>query len=289
VESQDTFTTAVETVEERLEAEEPNVTQQDLLRLRVGLASVTKEIFTLERAIAVTRGALKRQLGLPAEGDFDIADMRLEPVELRLQPLAVYLDNMAQHRPEIAQIEAGLEAQKARLEAARSAYYPSIFLAGGLEYSVAPNREDQDSPFAKDFNNLSGPGVALGIRWQLDFWMTRAKVAERLAEVAKVEVQKTNAASGIELEIQRRYLEMQEYQNQLEAMQTARRSARALLLTTLTNFNLGVGEAKDIFDALGLYTRTLSDYYEVLRDFNIGAARLSQATGEEVTTLQYGR
>jgi outer membrane protein TolC len=288
-ESQETFTTAVEKVEERLAAEEPNVTQHDLLRLRVGLAGVTKEIFTIERAIAVTRAALQRQLGLPAESTFDIADTHLEPVELRLQPLATYLDNMAQHRPEIAQIEAGLEARKAQLEAERSTYYPSVFLAGGLEYSVAPNRENQESPFAQDFNSLSGPGVALGVRWQLDFWMTRAKVAEHLAEVAKVEVQKTNAISGIGLEIQRRYLELQEYQKQLEAMQTARRAARALLLTTLTNFNLGVGEAKEIFDGLGLYTRTLGDYYEVLRDFNIGAAKLSQATGEEVTSLQYRR
>lgn len=289
LESQETFTTAVETVEERLAAEEPNVTQQDLLRLRIGLAGVTKEISTIERAIAVVREALKRQLGLPAESDFDIAETRLEPVELQLQPLAVYLDNLAQHRPEIAQIEAGLEAQKARLEAARSAYYPSVFLAGGLEYSVAPNRENQDSPFAKDYNTLSGPGVALGVRWELDFWMTRAKVAERLAEVAKVEVQKTNAVSGIGLEIHRRYLEVQEHQNQLVAAQTARRAARALLTTSLANFNLGIGEAKEIFDSLGLYTRTLGDYYEVLRDFNIAAARLSQATGQEVTILQYGR
>lgn len=288
-ESQENFTKALETAEERLEADEGNVTQADVLRLRIGLAGVTKEVFTLERAIQVTRAALKRQLGLSSDTPFDIADTRLEPVELHLQPLTVYQEQIAQHRPEMAQLEAGLEAQKARLHAARSAYYPSLFLAGGVKGAIAPNRDDQESPFANDEFNFFNGGMALGLHWQIDFWMTRAKVAERLAEVAKVEVQKQTAQTGIDLDLQRRYLEVQEHQHKLEAAQTARKAARALMLTSLANFTLGIGEAKDVFSFVGLYVRMASDYYKVIRDLNIAAARLSQAAGQEVTTLTYRR
>ncbi len=287
--SQQNFTKALETVEERLDAEEGNVTQQDLLRLRIGLAGVTKNIYAAERAVIVTRGALKRQLGMPLNTPFDIADTCLEPVELQLQPLASYLEQVGQQRPEMAQLEAALEARKAQLHAARSAYYPSFFLASGFRYKVAPNREDQDNPFLKDFNSVSPPGIALGIRWQLDFWMTRAKVAVHLAEVAQAEIQQHNAGSGIALDMQRRYLEVQGNQQKLAVAQTERKAARALLFTSLANFNLGVGEAKEVFNSLGLYTRILSDYYKGIRDFNIAAARLSQATGKEVTTLRYRR
>ncbi len=285
--SQEHLTKALETVEEHLETQEGNVTQQDLLRLRIGLARVMKETFSPEQAISATRGALKRQLGIPLDAPFDIADTRLEPVELQLQPLAFYLERVGQHRPEIAQLEAGLEARKARVDTARSAYYPSFFLASGFSYKVAPNREDQDNPYLKDFNSVSPPGIALGMRWQLDFWMTRAKVAERLAEVARTEIQKQNAESGIALDIQRRYLAVQGNQQKLKAVQTARKAARALLLISLTNFHLGVGEAKEVFNSVGLYTRMFSDYYKAIRDFNIAAARLSQTTGQEVTTLRY--
>ena len=59
------------------------------------------------------------------------------------------------------------------------------------------------------------------------------------------------------------------------------------LLISLANFHLGVGEAKEVFNSVGLYTRTFSDYYKAIRDFNIAAARLSQTTGQEVTTLRY--
>jgi len=288
-EVQENFAKALATAEKRLEAGEGVITQQDILKLRIGLAGVTREVYTLERAIAVTRAALMRQLGMALEDDFDVAETRLEPVTLQLQPLAQYLEQAGVHRPDIAQLEAGLAARQARLEAARSAYYPSIFLAGGLRYAVAPNRDKQESPFAKDDFNLFEGGAVLGLRWQLDVWMTHARVEERLAELSQVEVQKHNATSGIALDIQRRYLEVQESQQKIEAAQTARRAVRALLATTLANFELGIGEGKEVFENLGLYARIVSDYYTTVRDYNIAAAKLTQATGQEVTTLSYRR
>src|SRR6266446_3596167 len=288
-EVQENFTKALTTAEKRLEAGEGTITQQDILKLRIGLSSVSREVYTLERAIAVTRGALMRQLGIPFEDDFDIAETSLEPVTVQLQPLARYLEQAGLQRPDIAQLEAGLAARQARVDAARGAYYPSFFIAGGLRYATAPNRESQDSPFAKDDFNFFSGGAVLGLRWQLDFWMTNAKVEERLAELSQVEVQKQNATSGIALDIQRRYLEVQETQQKAEAAQTARRAVRALLATTLANFELGIGEGKEVFENLGLYARIVSEYYTIVRDYNIAAAKLTQATGQEVTTLSYRR
>src|SRR5919197_4107529 len=198
-EVQENFTKARDTAQKRLEAGEGKVTQQDILKLRIGLASITREVYTLDRAIAVTRSALLRQVGIPSTDDADIADTRLEPVTVQLQPLSQYLEQAGIHRADIAQLEAGLAARQARVEAARGAYYPSIFIAGGVRYARAPNRESQDSPFARDDFNFFTGGAALGLRWQLDVWMTQAKVAERLAELSKVEVQKQNATSGIAL------------------------------------------------------------------------------------------
>jgi outer membrane protein TolC len=288
-EVRDNFAKALETAQKRLEASEGTITQQDVLKLRIGLSSVTREVYTLERALAVTRGALMRQLALPMESDVEIADEQLEPVTLQLQPLGQYLEQAGVHRADIAQLEAGLAARQARVDAARGAYYPAFFIAGGLRYAKAPNRDSQDSPFAKDDFNFFNGGAALGMRWQLDFWMTQAKVEERQAELSQVEIQKQNATSGIALDIQRRYLEVQETQQKIDAAQDARKAVRALLATTLANFELGIGEGKEVFENLGLYARVVSEYYTAVRDLNLAAAKLSQATGQEVTTLTYRR
>jgi outer membrane protein len=288
-EVRENFTKALDTAEKRLETGEGTITQQDILKLRIGLASVTREVYTLDRAITVTRSALLRQVGMPSTDDTDIADTRLEPVTVQLQPLGSYLEQAGIHRADIAQLEAGLAARQARVEAARGAYYPSFFIAGGVRYARAPNRENQESPFAKDDFNYFHGGAALGLRWQLDVWMTHAKVAERLAELSKVEVQKQNATSGIALDIQRRYLEVQETQQKMDEAQNARKAVRALLATTLANFELGVGEGKEVFESLGLYAHIVSEYHTSVRDYNIAAAKLTQATGQEVTTLSYRR
>lgn len=288
-EVQENFTKAITTAEKRLEAGEGTITQQDILKLRIGLASVTREVYTLERAIAITRAALMRQLGIPFADDFDITETQLELVTVQLQPLAYYLERAGLQRPDMAQLDAGLAARQARVDAARSAYYPSVFLAGGVRYARAPTRDSQESPFANDDFNYFAGGAVIGLRWQLDFWMTHAKLAERLAELSQVEVKKHNATSGIALDIQHRYLEMQESQQKIDAAQTARKAVRALLATTLANFELGVGEGKDVFEGLGLYARIVSDYYTTVRDYNLAAAKLTQATGQEVTTLSYQR
>ena len=107
-EVRDNFAKALETAQKRLEASEGTITQQDVLKLRIGLSSVTREVYTLERALAVTRGALMRQLALPMESDVEIADEQLEPVTLQLQPLGQYLEQAGVHRADIAQLEAGL-------------------------------------------------------------------------------------------------------------------------------------------------------------------------------------
>lgn len=284
-EVQEGFTKAVETAEKRLESGEGKVTQQDILKLRIGLSGVNREVFSLERAIVTARLALLRQLGLPLDADVDIADTRLEPVTLHLRPLAQYLEHAGVHRPEIVQVEAAVAARQSRLEAARSAYFPSFFLSGGIRHAEAPNRDDQDNPFVRDDFNYFNAGMVVGARWQLDFWMTHARFAERLAEREQVEIQQQKALSGIALEIQQRYLEVQETQQAIDEAQNARKAARALLVTTLTNFDLGIGEGKDVFEALGLYAKIVGDYYTVVRNYNIATARLTQATGQETTEL----
>jgi len=82
---------------------------------------------------------------------------------------------------------------------------------------------------------------------------------------------------------------VQETQQKMDATQDARKAVRALLATTLANFELGIGEGKEVFENLGLYARIVSEYYTSVRDYNIAAAKLTQATGQEVTTLSYRR
>jgi hypothetical protein len=55
----------------------------------------------------------------------------------------------------------------------------------------------------------------------------------------------------------------------------------------VSNFDLGLGEAEDLFHALGAYSETSSDYFRAVHDYNLAVAALSRATGREIADLDY--
>ncbi len=281
------FEDAVEQAQERLRTKKGEITQRDILKLKFGLAETTREFQEVEKNIRITRAALQKTIGLPPTIDFDITDTSLEVEPFDLKPLEEYIDLIFQHRPEWKQVEAGVASRKALLEAEKSNFYPTFFLAGGVEYAVAPNRDKQTNPFVQDeFNFLRG-GFALGLRWNLNFLTTKAKVRQAEAELAKAENDLVNARLGLPLEVTRAYLDVQTAQKKIEVTLEGRRAARSLLVLTLTNFKLGIGEAKELFEALGIFARATTTYFQAVHGLNLALARLSLAVGQEITTLQY--
>ncbi len=282
------FEKAIEIAEKRLAANEGTVTQSDVLKLKIGLAGIAKEIGKTQNGAELARQALARQIGLTDADDFDVVDARLEPAAATFKPLEEYMRLVFERSPEWKQLLAGIEAREAQVRVEASDLYPSVFLAGGFKYAYAPGRDRQLSPFAKDdYNLLELPGAALGLYWPLSFAETRAKVQAAKAELEKLRAQKRSAETGIRLAVRKAYLEAVQTREAMEIADSGRKSARGLLVTSVSSFELGVGEAKDVFESLVVYTRSTSDYYEAVSDYNLALARLSQAVGEEVTELTY--
>jgi len=283
-----TFEKAIEIAEQRLAANEGTVTQSDVLKLKIGLAGIAKEIGKVQNGAELAREALAREIGLSDADDFDVVDARLDPAPATFKPLDEYIRIVFERSPEWKRLLAGIEAREAQLQVEASELYPSLFLAGGFKYAYAPRRDRQLSPFAKDdYNVLELPGAALGVHWPLSFAETRAKIRAAKAELEKLRAQKRSAETGIRLAVKKAYLEAMQTREAMEVADGGRKSARGLLLTSVSSFELGVGEAKDVFEALVVYTRSASDYYESVSDYNLALAHLSQVVGEEVTDLKY--
>ena len=53
-----------------------------------------------------------------------------------------------------------------------------------------------------------------------------------------------------------------------------------MLFLNLTNFKLGMGSGKDVFDSLSLHARTDGDYYQTIFEFNMAVVELNDVTGK---------
>jgi hypothetical protein len=72
------------------------------------------------------------------------------------------------------------------------------------------------------------------------------------------------------------YIKVDEARAQLDLAKGSRKITRALLVTELANYDFGIGDSGDLFQALIIYTRVLSGYYETVYNFNMAVAELNR-------------
>jgi len=283
----DTMDKAVKKTQERLDAGSTAVTEIDLLKLKAGRAKFAKGVFEVDASMELTRSALAHTIGLPGPEGFEIADAKLQPTDATVGPLEEYLADGPGRRPEARQLATGLAAQSAKVNLEQAGYYPMIFFATGVQWAHAGNRDEQTNPFASDDFNFVRPLGFVGIHWDLNFFMTQAKVDEARADLDRVAAQQREATSGLQLEIRRAYSDVVQSRQTITATEEGRKAGRGLLILTLSNFDLGIGEAEELFKGLGTYTEASSDYLRAVHDYNVAVATLSKAVGKELTSLQY--
>ena len=283
----DNMDTAVRKTKERLDAKSKSVTEIDLLKLRTGRAKFAKGVAEVDAAATLARAALARAIGKATNAPLQIADRRLQPVDVQIDPLESYLGDAVDRRPETRQIASGVAAQEAKVELEEAGLYPSFFLSTGFQYALAPNRTTQKNPFASEEFNYTRPVGALGLHWDINFLRTEAKVEEARADLNRLRAQQRGATTGLELEIQKAYSEFVQARDTMKSSEDGHSAGRALLVLTVSNFDLGIGEAEELFKGLGLYTEASTDYFRAVHDYNLAIASLSKAVGKELARLEY--
>jgi outer membrane protein TolC len=279
--SNDAFAKAVEKARERREQNDPNITELDILNLRAAAAEVAKEMPRLEAAAETALEALRRMMGYAPEAAVDVKDTRLEPDATALAPLDQYEAKLFASSPEWSQVNAGVTAKEEEVKRALADYYPQVFVKGGFDYGIAPGRRRQTNPFVyDDYNYTRGPGAGLGVGWKLNFHITAADVAIKRAELLAVESERRSAQTGLPVELRATYRKALQARQQIDDLGEGRKAARAILTFSVANFDVGVGDPAAILQGLGLYSRVSSDYYEVVRDYNLALAALGRIMGE---------
>ncbi len=246
------------------------------------------DVFTLEietrHAAAVATEAslldgLKSMLGLAPSVDFDIADSNLERAGGRPPNEEESARAALQSRPELLRLRAGVQARSALERSAKADLFPQFYVGAQLRYGYAPNRTDQRNPFVRDdFNFLQG-GVAIGFRYALNFSAVRAKADEARAERDGLVARQRMAETAIGVQARNAARAAQAIALAAETREKAARVARGWLATAESNFDLGVGESRDLVDAFQAYIQTKAALLQALFEDNAARAELEYAEG----------
>ncbi len=257
-----------------------NVDESDLFRLEAFEAEVSRFRARAESGRRLAYQALKRAVGYPEDGDFRLDRSTLPAVESSgLKMLDDYTHQALENRPELKQLEAGVKARESMLKAGRADLYPNFFAAAIGSFAGAPERERMPISYFGDQFNHAYMGVIVGSEWSFDFGIKQGRLNKARAEYQEMLHKMEYARNNIPMQVMKYYEDVVEAEKSLNAYRKAVVAARRWVVASFSNFDFGLGTARDMFDAIDRYGKNEGEYLAALLGYNVSMARLEHAVG----------
>ncbi len=253
----------------------------DLYKLDAYSGEVYQFMQEAEKGEKLANAALKARLGLGEHVNIEVPEERLEPPTDTLPEVTSAIDKARNQRPEFKQLDEGIKARTSLVNAAKAYYYPDIFVAGIASWAYSDGRDKIKNPYISDTFSHAYAGAALGVKWHLDFGITSAKISAEQAQLNRLYSTKSYADSYIPLQTEKAWLDMQEAKKNIVTSRQSFQSAKKWAAAALANFDFGIGDARNIYDAVAVYGKMKAAYYQAIYDFKIAQAELDYATGEQ--------
>ncbi len=270
-------------VQKLLAINSPNAKETDVYRLNMYEGGVEKFAAQADEGSKLAYQALKALIGYGPDQNFRVPTDLPNPTQPP-QPLNYYIQESLELRPEFTQLKEGLVARDLLVKGAKADLFPSVFAAVFGQVAGAPGRApvagNQRDPAIFDYYNGIGAGPVIGLAYHFDFGITRAKIREAQAELAKLKEQERTALLGIPVEVGKAYAKVQENYKGAVGLEKGYVNARRWLITSFSNFDMGLGSMDEIFRAFERYGSFRGDYLKALYDYNYATAELSKATGD---------
>lgn len=266
-----------------LQVNSVNVKESDQYRLAMYEGGVEKFAAQADEGSKVAYKALKAQIGYGENQDFQVPQEL--PAPTAPADLNYYIRTALEMRPEFTQLKHGLKARQLLVDAAKADRLPSFFFAVLGQVAGAPGREYNPDPYVNDYFNGVGALPTVGAQWHFDFGILKAKVGEAKAELNQLQETEKTALMGIPVEVAKDYGKVQENYKGSQGLEKAYINARRWLVTSFSNFDMGLGKMDDIFQAFERYGSFRGDYLQSLFDYNMAVAELNKSSGAFIRQL----
>lgn len=257
-----------------------NVEQSDLYRLDSYRAQIEQFKYKADSGAKMAYLALKTVVGPPNGPDFALDAKELPRESVSLPSQEEYVRKALAQRPELEQIKKGIDAQKSMVEANRADLYPSLFLAAIGSFAVAPGRDHLSGFYIRDDFNHADAGVVLGAQWHFDLGIGKGKISKAMAEHQKLVHTREYAEQNIPLEVAKYYQDALDARIAFQSYEKSAIASRKWVVASFSNFDMGVGTARDMFEAIDHYGKNQGEYLLALYNYHLSLARLSHAAAE---------
>ena len=217
---------------------------------------------------------------MPVNEEFRLKETELPQPAARLAPVEIYIQRALSNRPELLEVKNGVAAKEKLAQAAQADLYPTFFAAAVASVAGAPGRQQFDNTYIPDAFNHSYGGFYAGAKWHMDFGILTGKLDKARAEYQKMLNAQDYARTNVPVEVIKDYQDVIEEQKASDAYSQAVVGSRRWIVASFSNFDLGIGTVRDMFDAIDKYGKNQGNYLQSLYNYNVALAQLDYAIGQ---------
>lgn len=249
----------------------------DLLQAKVELANARQELIGAQNNLEMAKSNFNILLRRPMNESVKLEDvLSYTTFEHDID----YCFKMAKkNRFELKIADLEIEIVEKEVKLAQKNYYPSINLEGryfkrGTDWAVDGGDYIYDP---------EGWSIAAVASW--DFWewgRSHYEVKEKQSRLSQAQYQKTEILDNIRIEVKQAYLNTLESEKNITTAKQAIKQAKENFRINKERYKEQIATSTDVIDAQTLLSRTTTNYYKALYDFEIAKASLYKAMGQEV-------
>ncbi len=174
------------------------------------------------------------------------------------------------NRAEVKALKQGIRADELTIREVKSYYFPEIFARLGMDYVQNSKVVEQTILSA-----------TLGIRVNLfDGFATTSRYRQAVLSRSQGEEKLRTTEARIRLEYETADNDARIALERIGTAETAVKSGEENLRINKNRYQEHVGTATDVIDAQTLLTRTRTEYYRAVFDYQVAVARIKKAKGE---------
>lgn len=206
----------------------------------------------------------------------------LIPAKREKRKVEDYIEIASGHRPEFRQIQEGIFAKSTLAKAELKGRYPVLAFLASYDFADTNVRTVQRGVFAYDPYNKSTITVGLGFKLDFQWGLQEAKAAKFQAEADEIAAKGAFANQGIETEVRKAYLELEEAEKRLAAASEAYKTGKKWLTGEVIGYGSGLGSTAGLVEAYGARAETAKKYFDAVYQHHLAWANLSKSVGTEV-------
>lgn len=270
---------AINKIDSLLEADETNVTQNDLLELKTYLFKVNDGLYQANYGTKAAKAAMAFSLNTDSVALKDTVLNRRNEAIMNLDSLVML---MKKSHPDLQKLMYGIEAQKTMVKIVSYEWFPDTYIFGSCKFSNSwkHSKEQTNSKIngSDPYNKAEGI-IGLGMRLNISATLTKDKTHREKIELDALNAKEAYAVKGLIVELENQYLKVVAYDERQASAEASMRAADSWLKGMAMRYDLDATQISGLLKAYEKNIQANKDYYQCVLDYNLAVSELISKAG----------